>query len=101
MKQEVLNAIQEERVYQNRKWGTVEQRPHEVGAWITIMRSLLSRAETAWASSKGDTGALDEIRKVAAVAIACMEQHGPVERNRFDFVEQSGNFTVHRGKNED
>jgi len=76
----VLDVIHTERVYQNRKWGTIVEHPHEVGGYLTLMRKLLSDAETAWAMQGGDNSALDEIRKVIAVGIACLEQHGPVGR---------------------
>lgn len=98
IKQEVINAIVEERVYQDRKWGTIEQHPHEVGSWLTIMRQLLNDAERAYMSERGDYGSLDEVRKVVAVGVACMEQHGPVPRKPIDFAAQSKNFTVHKAQ---
>lgn len=79
----VYEAIESERRYQDRKWGTVEQHPHEVGAWLTLMRKHLSDAESAWASSDGDYGALNEIRKVLAIGVACAEQHGLPRRSVF------------------
>jgi len=92
MNREVASAIHDERVFQNRKWGTVSEHPHEVGGWLTIMRKLLADADAAWASSRGDEGALDELRKVVAVGIACMEQHGPVTRSPLAFIAlQHGN----------
>lgn len=84
---EVISAIHDERVFQNRKWGTIYEHPHEVGGYLTIMRKLLSDAEQSWSSKRGDVGALDEIRKVVAVGIACMEQHGPVTRSPLAFVD--------------
>lgn len=87
-RQEVFNVINDERVYQDRKWGSLETNPHEVGSWLTIMRSLLNDAERAYTSERGDTGALDEIRKVVAVGVACMEQHGPVPRKKNNFSRQ-------------
>lgn len=91
----VLSAVHDERVFQNRKWGTAEQHPHEVGGWLTIMRKLLSDAEQQWSSSKGDIGALEEIRKVVAVGIACMEQHGAIPRSPFSFVALQGGYVPH------
>lgn len=95
-RKQVFSVVTDERVYQDRKWGTLDEHPHEVGSWITIMRKLLRDAEDAYQSQRGDIGALDEIRKVVAVGVACMEQHGTVPRPPIDFVEQSGNFVVHR-----
>lgn len=77
---EVFKIISLEREYQDRKWGRPFGHPHEVGAYLTIMRKLLTEAEFAWASQNGDEGALDELRKVVAVGIACMEEHGAVNR---------------------
>lgn len=75
-RQQVFEAINSERAYQDGKWGAIEQHPHEVGGYLTIMRKLLTDAEAAWANSSDDTQALKEIRKVIAVGVACGEQHG-------------------------
>jgi hypothetical protein len=91
----VMSAIHDERVFQNRKWGTVEEHPHEVGAWLTIMRKLLTDAEAAWAGSSGDAGALDEIRKVVATGMACMEQHGVIPRSPLSFIALQGGHVSH------
>jgi len=93
-KQDVFNAITDERVFQDRKWGTVEQHPHEVGSWLTIMRQLMNDADKGWMSNRGDEAALDDIRKVVAVGVACMEQHGIVHRKAIDYAEQSPHFTT-------
>jgi len=95
-RQEVFSTINDERVFQDRKWGTIQEHPHEVGSWLTIMRQLLNDAERAYVSQRGDFGAIDELRKVVAVGVACMEQHGTVPRPPIDFVEQRGNFVVYR-----
>jgi hypothetical protein len=44
------------------------------------MRKLLSDADRAFAESRGDEPALDELRKVVAVGVACFEQHGVPSR---------------------
>ena len=66
---QVFEAVRSERDYQDRKWGTLEQHPHEVGAWLTLMRKLLRDAEEAY--SNGDFSALVKIRKVIATGVAC------------------------------
>jgi hypothetical protein len=93
--QDVLTAIHDERVYQNRKWGTIAEHPHEVGGYLTLMRKLLRDAEDEWQSKRGDISALDELRKVVAVGIACMEQHGAVPRSPAAFVSLQGGFVPH------
>lgn len=79
----VYAAIDSERNFQDRKWGDVEDHPHEVGGWLTLMRKLLRDAEGAWATSNGDYTALEEIRKIIAVGVACCEQHGVPTRSMF------------------
>lgn len=80
-RQTVYEVIDTERYYQDRKWGPVQDHPHEVGGWLTLMRKLLTDAEVAWSSSNGDYKALLEIRKVLAVGVACAEQHGLTMRS--------------------
>lgn len=79
----VYKAIDSERNHQDRKWGTPEKHPHEVGAWVTLIRKFVNDAEVAWSGSSNDYTALIEIRKVAAIAVACMEQHGVIQRDKF------------------
>lgn len=88
---EVLSAVNDERMYQNLKWGTVKEHPHEVGAWLTILRIHLTDAEREWPSKRGDIGALEEIRKIAAIAFACMENCGVIHRQPAGIkTDQSG-----------
>jgi hypothetical protein len=86
----VYDAIDSERDFQDRKWGTVEEHPHEVGGWLTIMRQLLRDAEKAWASAADDYTATVEIRKVVAVGVACLEQHGAQTRSKYVEVAKRG-----------
>lgn len=73
---DVCQAIDAERAYQDGKWGTPQSHPHEVGAWLLIMEHLLAKARAAWVGSRGDRPALNELRQVVAVGVACLEQHG-------------------------
>lgn len=97
-REEVFSVITDERVYQDRKWGTIDEHGHEVGSYLTLMRKLLRDAEDAYQNQRGDIGALDEMRKVVAVGVACMEQHGPVGRKAVDFAAQSKHFTTHKAE---
>jgi hypothetical protein len=76
----VFEAINGERYYQETKWGTLEQHPQSVGAYLTLMRVHLTRAENAWAGANNDMEALDCLRKVLAIGVACGEQHGMPRR---------------------
>jgi hypothetical protein len=75
-RQRVYEAIDEERSYQE-KWGGYEvDDKHDVWSWLSFMRRYLRKAEDQ------DTvcGALDNVRKVAALAVVCMEHEGIIRR---------------------
>jgi hypothetical protein len=72
----IYRKIEAERDSQDAKWGPINDHPHEVGGWLTIMRVKLAEAEAAWQSNGGDVPALHKILQVVTVGIACMEQHG-------------------------
>lgn len=76
----VFDAIGTERHYQELKWGPLEDHPQSVGAYLTLMRVHLADAEAAWARSSGDVMAIDRIRRVLAIGVACGEQHGMPRR---------------------
>lgn len=78
--EEALEAVIGERLFQDRKWGTIQERPREVGTYLTLMRKILGDAEKAYCESIGDTSALHELRKVLAVGLACLEQYGAPSR---------------------
>lgn len=80
VRKEVFNAIHRERVWQERKWGTLEERPHTVGEWLLIAEGELAEAKQAWVKGVSDLDALQELLQVAAVAVAALEQHGLFER---------------------
>jgi hypothetical protein len=82
----IKDAIVSERDYQDRKWGTPSEHPHEVGAWLTIMRCELQEAEQAWMKGCGDAEALCEILQVVAVGVACMQQHGTMTRIQLQVI---------------
>ena len=92
---DVLTAVNDERVFQNRKWGSIDSHPHEVGAWLTILRKHLADAEQEWSSKRGDAGALEEVRKIAAIAFACMENCGVIPRSPLSFVALQGGYVPH------
>lgn len=47
-----------------------------VGEFLTLIRAYSSQADAAWTHNEGDTEALEEIRKLSALCVACMEKHG-------------------------
>lgn len=83
---EVFKAIDSERDYQDSLWNettTTSGGKHEVGAWIVFMRSYLSEAEdqiSRAADPAASQNALNTIRKIVTIGVACMEQHGAPKR---------------------
>lgn len=71
-REQVYRAVNQERFFQDLKRGTITEHPHEVGGWILIMEQLLADARKAWAAAAGDDAALEEVRKVVAVGVACL-----------------------------
>lgn len=77
---DALAAVIGERSHQDRQWGDIDQRPREVGTYLTLMRKKLADAEAAFCDSDNDHDALDNLRKVVALGVACFEQHGVPSR---------------------
>lgn len=78
----IWQAIQNERRYQDKKWGTLQENPHTVPGWLLVMEEELAEAKRAWVRNVGDAAALQEILQVIAVGVACLEQYGVVEREQ-------------------
>jgi hypothetical protein len=75
-REHVYLIIESERKYQDDNWpGTAS-----VGEHLVLMQTYLNQAMQKWTHTKGDESALEEIRKIAALAIRCMEQHGVAVR---------------------
>jgi hypothetical protein len=74
---EVYRAIDGEREYQETKW---PDHKHEVAAYLTMLRSYMNKADAAWTDNVGEEAALDVVRKIAGIAVSCMEQNGVVHR---------------------
>lgn len=82
---EVYKALDSERAYQNKRWCRTEpeqaagHNPHSVIEWLSYMRYYIDKGlETATISNDPDASkqALEFARKVAALGVVCMEQHG-------------------------
>lgn len=77
----VIEAINTERDYQDSLPGNLTDRYlHSVGESILLLEEYVQRAKQEWVNNAGDWDALDEIRKIAAIAVRCMEQHGAPRR---------------------
>jgi len=75
----VVEAIRRERTYQDKKWGALQDNPHTLLEWLAIVRRELEEADVAWLSADDDN-CQRELLQVATVIVACLEQHGVMER---------------------
>lgn len=69
----VFEKLSDERTYQDARW---PGHKHEVGSYLTLMATYLRKAQDAWSRNDGDVLALHEVRKLTALGVACMEEHG-------------------------
>lgn len=82
----VYLAIQGERDYQDSLGPdrvSVPRHKHEICEEIVMMRQYLNKAEQEWTSNPGKIGdekTLHQIRKVTAMGVRCLENHGAPER---------------------
>lgn len=69
----VYTVIDGERDYQDDRFG---DNPHTVTEFLCFMQHYLSEAIKKVSTTSGDDCALPEVRKIAALAVVCMEQNG-------------------------
>ena len=73
----VVTAVVEERRYQDGKFGNIQKTPHTIGEWILLIEAELAEAKEALIKGgAGRDSVRSEIVQVAALAVACLEQHG-------------------------
>jgi hypothetical protein len=97
---EVYRAIDGERDYQD--WlgsDRSDGMPRSVGDYLTLLRAYLAKADAAWTDNPGDRPALHVIRKIAGIAVHCMEDHGapPREAPPVNPRPWGGRSTLSRG----
>ena len=81
-REEVIGAIWKERDYQDdlRKVGEFEQGEQSVGEEALMIHRYAHLAEEAYTENYGDFAAKDVIRKISAMCVRCLENHGVVNR---------------------
>lgn len=74
-RQQVYDALDGERDYQDWKWNTSERKkPTE--SYMLYMKAYLDEAIQKISHEAGDFNALDILRKVVALGVACFEDNG-------------------------
>lgn len=80
-REEVYKLIDGERDHQdNLPSGRSDGRPKDVGSYLTLIREYSRKADAAYTDVCGHHKALDVVRKIAALAVRCMEEHGAPAR---------------------
>ena len=79
-REEVLEAVEGEREYQDERWGAEHDKQESIGNFLIYIERYLSKAKDAYIDANHAEPALHEVRKIAALAVACMEVHGAPRR---------------------
>ena len=86
---DVYHAIDGERDYQDNLWAGDTgsngfSNPLLIGEFLVLLDNYLRQAQDVWCQEpKPEVGSLAFVRKVAAIAVNCMEQHGAPRREGF------------------
>ncbi len=73
----VYAAIDTERDYQSKKWG---EPPHTIDEFALYIIEYAAKLQRIAGTTNYEPKKLDAVRKVAALGVACMEQHGAPPR---------------------
>jgi len=87
----IFGIITGERMYQDAQLekGRFQKQVHTVGEELLLMKSYLDKAVFGYTDNFGDAVALHGIRKVAALAVRCMENHGALPRESEEKLKES------------
>jgi hypothetical protein len=73
---DVYELIDGERDYQDALPSTrTDGREHTVGEYMIMMQYYMAKAVEGWTMTPSDQKALDNIRKIAAICVHCMEDY--------------------------
>ena len=74
---EVFDIVSDERDYQDELWPCGAA---SVGDFATLLRRYSNLLDSAVVDNRGNDAALHVVRKIAAIAVRCMEMHGALPR---------------------
>ena len=86
-REEAYAAIDTERDYQDNLWGDDgNPNPLTVGEFLLLIEEYAAKARAVWINeAKPEIKTLHVVRKVAGIAVNCMEQHGAPKRSLASF----------------
>jgi hypothetical protein len=80
-REEVYKLIDGERDYQDTLDHTrTDGCAKGVGDYLTLIQHYHAEAVKAWTKNPGNAAGLDVVRKIAGIAVHCMEEHGAPPR---------------------
>jgi hypothetical protein len=85
-REEVYKVIDGERDYQDSLWHTDEghSNPLQPGEFLVLLSVYLRKAQEEWTvEPKPEINTLHAVRKVAGIAVNCLEQHSAPKREGF------------------
>ena len=74
---DVISVVLDEREYQDERWGL--EGHHETGAYLSFIQHYVTRAMSE-ITVDNHMATLHSVRKIAALAVACMEDNGISKR---------------------
>jgi hypothetical protein len=90
-RKDIYKVIDGERNYQDSKWGKQTRLKKRTENFIVYMQAYLNQAVNDIAFNKGDGKALDTLRKVVGLGIACFEINGVPKRTSKSPVQSNNN----------
>ncbi len=81
-REKVYAAINTERYYQDHAWPLGQEPEFSIGEEILLIEEYARRAREAWTDEKqgAEVETLNTVRKIAGIAVRCMENHGAQQR---------------------
>ena len=81
-REEVFEAINSERDYQDSLWSEEgNSNPLLLGEFLVLLDVYIRKAQEEWTvEPKPEINSLNTIRKIAGIAVNCMEQNGAPKR---------------------
>ena len=77
----VTYAVDLERAYQDQLGSDrTDFAPRKVTGYLVMFKTYLDRAINGWTENAGNVQALDNVRKLAGIAVHCLEDHGAPTR---------------------
>lgn len=77
---DVYVSLDTEREYQIKRWGVETQASQPVASYLTFIQHYMNEATREITKNPDNRFVMETIRKITALGVACMEQHGAPQR---------------------